>query len=142
MEKLEEVFLDDSNHERTTKIGTLASPVVCQELTAFLRSNRDVFVWTHEDMPRIDPSVIVHRLNVSPSFPPIRQKKRVFALERDQAIAEEVRKLQEASFIREVYYPDWLANVVMVKKASRKWRMCMDFTDLNKACPKDSYPLP
>ena len=92
-------------------------------------------------MPEIDPSVIVHRLNVSPSFPPIRQKKRVFALERDQAIAEEVRKLQEANFIREVYYPDWLANMVMVKKASGKWRMCVDFTDLNKACPKDSYPF-
>ena len=47
-----------------------------------------------------------------------------------------------AKFIREVYYPDWLANVVMVKKANGKWRMCVDFTDLNKACPKDSYPLP
>ena len=66
----------------------------------------------------------------------------MFAPERDQAIAKEVRKLQEASFIREVYYPDWLANIVMVKKASGKWRMCVDFTDLNKACPKDSYPLP
>ena len=66
----------------------------------------------------------------------------MFALERDQAIAEEVRKLQEANFIREVYYPDWLANIVMVKKASGKWRMCVDFTDLNKACPKNSYPLP
>ena len=84
---------------------------------------------------------MVHRLNVSPSFPPIRQKKRVFAPERDQAIAEEIRKLQEASFIREVYYPYWLANVVMVKKASGKWRTCVDFTDLNKTCPKDSYPL-
>ena len=92
-------------------------------------------------MPGIDPSIIVHKLNVSPSFPPIRQKKRVFASERDQAITEEVRKLQEASFIREVYYLNWLANVVMVKKASEKWRMCVDFTDLNKACPKDSYPL-
>ena len=48
----------------------------------------------------------------------------------------------EADFIREVYYPDWLANVIMVKKANGKWRMCVDFTDLNKACPKDSYPLP
>ena len=71
-------------------------------------------------MPGIDPSVMVHRLNVLPSFPPIRQKKRVFVPERDRAIAEEVRKLQEASFIREVYYPDWLANVVMVKKAIKK----------------------
>ena len=93
-------------------------------------------------MPGIDPSVMVHKLNVSPSFSPVRQKKRLFAPKRDQAIAEEVRKLQEASFIREVYYPDWLANVVMVKKANGKWRMCVDFTDLNKACPKDSYPLP
>ena len=138
VEKLEEVLLDDSEHEQTTKIGTLTSPTIRQELTAFLRSNRDVFAWTHEDMPGIDPSIIVHRLNMSPSFPPIQQKKRVFIPERDRAIAEEVRKLQKASFIREVYYPDWLANVVMVKKASGKWRMCVDFTDLNKACPKDS----
>ena len=77
-----------------------------------------------------------------PSFPPIRQKKRVFAQERDRAIAEEVCKLLEADFIRKVYYPEWLVNVVMVKKANGKWRMCVDFTDLNKACPKDSYLLP
>ena len=64
----------------------------------------------------------------------------MFTLERDQAIAEEVRKLQEASFIREVYYLNWLANVVMVKKASEKWRMCVDFTDLNKACIKEATP--
>ena len=142
VEKLEEVFLDDSNLERTTKIETLTNLTIRQALMTFLGSNRDVFAWSHENIPGIDPSVMVHRLNVSPSFPPIRQKKRVFALERDRAIAEEVHKLQEASFIREVYYPNWLANVVMVKKASRKWRMCVDFTDLNKACPKDSYLLP
>ena len=57
-------------------------------------------------------------------------------------IVEEVHKLQKADFIKELYYPEWLANMVMVKKTSGKWRMCIDFTDLNKACPKDSYPLP
>ena len=57
-------------------------------------------------------------------------------------MAEEVRKLLDAGFIREVYYLDWLANVVMVKKNNGKWRICVDFTDLNKACPKDSYLLP
>ena len=93
-------------------------------------------------MSGIDPGVITYRLNVSPSFKSIRQKKRVFALERDSAIKDEVYKLMAAKFIREVYYPDWLANVVMVKKANGKWRMCIDFTDLNKACPNDSYPLP
>ena len=66
----------------------------------------------------------------------------MFAPERENAIKDEVHKLMAAKFIREVYYPDWLANVVMVKKANGKWRMCVDFTNLNKACPKDSYPLP
>ena len=66
----------------------------------------------------------------------------MFAPERDNAIKDEVQKLMAAKFIQEVYYPDWLANVVMVKKANGKWRMCVDFTDLNKACPKNSYPLP
>ena len=93
-------------------------------------------------MPGIDPSIMVHRLNVNPVSSPIRQKKRVFAQERDKAVAEEVRKLLETGFIREVYYPDWLANVVMVKKNNGKWRMCIDFIDLNRACLKDSYPLP
>ena len=66
----------------------------------------------------------------------------MFAQERDKAIAEEVRKLLEAGFIQEVYYPDWLANMVMVKKSNGKWRMCVDFRVLNKACPKDSYLFP
>ena len=57
-------------------------------------------------------------------------------------MVEEVCKLQDVEFIREVYYLNWLANVVMVKKANEKWKMCVEFTDLNKVCPKDSYPLP
>ena len=72
IEKLEEILLDDSNLDRTTKIGTFASPTLHQALTTFLRSNQDVFAWSHEDVPGIDPSVMVHKLNVSPSFPPIR----------------------------------------------------------------------
>uniref|UniRef100_A0A2N9G648 Uncharacterized protein n=1 Tax=Fagus sylvatica TaxID=28930 RepID=A0A2N9G648_FAGSY len=97
---------------------------------------------THDDMPGIDPATICHKLNVDPSIRPIKQKRRVFAPDRNQAISDEVEKLLTAGFIREVFYPDWLANVVMVKKANGKWRMCVDFTDLNKACPKDSFPLP
>ena len=142
VEELKEVVLNESRPRRMTRMGTLASPMIHQDLVGFLRMNQDVFAWSHEDMPRIDPSVIVHKLNVNPTSSPIRQKKRVFAQERDKAVVEEVRKLLEASFIREVYYPDWLANVVMVKKNNGKWRMCVDFTDLNRACPKDSYPLP
>ena len=141
VEELEKENLDDAWLERMTRIGTLASWLVRQALTTFLKDNQDVFAWSHDDMLGIDPSIIVHKLNVSPSFLPVRQKKRVFAQEQDKAIVEEVRKLLEADFIREVYYPDWLVNIVMVKKANGKLRMCVDFIDLNKVCPKDSYPL-
>ena len=100
-----------------------------------------MFAWNYKDMSGIDPSVISHHLNVCPSTKPVRQKKRVFAPEREIAIKEEVQKLTAANFIQEVYYPDWLANVVTVKKANGKQRMCVDFTNLDKAYPKDSYPL-
>ena len=79
IEELEEVVLDESRPGRTTRMGTLASPMIRQDLAGFLRINQDVFAWSHEDMPGIDSSIIVHRLNVNPAFLPIRQKKRVFA---------------------------------------------------------------
>ena len=141
-EVLEDIFLEEGNPEKFTRIGTSMKEKTKQDLVQFLRENIDVFAWSYEDMPGIDPSVITHRLNVHPSSKPVRQKKRVFAPKRDNAIKKEVQKLTTAQFIRKVYYPDWLANVVIVKKANGKWRMCVDFTDLNKACPKDSYPLP
>ena len=76
------------------------------------------------------------------SFGNMRIKWRIFAPECNKAVTEKVEKLLEAGFIRKVFYPDWLANVVMVKKNNGKWRMCIDFTNLNKAYLKDSFPLP
>ena len=93
-------------------------------------------------MRGIGPVVIIHKLNVNPSFKPVKQKRRSFAPERQKVINEEVSKLLQAAAIREVDYPDWLANVVLVKKANGKWRLHIDFTDVNRACPKDSFPLP
>ena len=93
-------------------------------------------------MGGIDPTVITHMLNASPSFKPVKQKRRSFALERQKAINEEVSKLLQADAIREVEYPKWLANVVLVKKSNGKWRLCIDFTYINRACRKDSFPLP
>jgi hypothetical protein len=124
------------------KIGSQLPERLKEEIVSFLKGNRDALAWNHENMPGIDPSIIVHRLNADPSFRPVRQKRRTFVPERNQAVAEEVSKLLAAGFFREVDYPEWLANVVLVKKSNNKWRMCVDFTDLNKACPKDSFPLP
>ena len=142
MEELQDVFLDEEHLDRITRIGMQANLSVQKRLILFLKNNLDIFAWSHEDMSVIDPKIMVYQLNISPSFPPVRQRKRVFAQERDKAIAKEVHKLLDAGFIREVYYLEWLANVVMVKNANRKWRMWEDFTDLNKAYPKESYPLP
>ena len=141
MEGLEAISLDEEHLDRITHIGMQASSLVWNGLILFLKNNLDIFALSHTNMPRINLKIMVYQLNVSPSFPPIRQRNRGFAQERDKAIAKDVHKLLDASLIREVYYPEWLANVVMVKKANEKRRMCMDFTNLNKACPKDSYPL-
>jgi hypothetical protein len=124
------------------QIGTCLDTEIRDGLIRFLRRNVKVFAWSHEDMPGISPKRIVHVLNVDPEARPVHQKRREFAPKRIEAITEEVEKLLRAQFIEEVYYPDWLANVVLVKKSNGKWRMCVDFTDLNKACPKDSFPLP
>ena len=85
--------------------------------------------------------MITNRLNISLSFKHVKQK-RSFAPERQKAIDEEVNKLIQAKAIREVEYLDWLANVVLIKNPNRKWRLCIDFTDINRACPKYSFPLP
>ena len=140
-EELEPVSLDD-DPEHLTYIGSKLAEDLKSLLTHFLRQNKDVFAWKQADMGGIDPTVITHRLNVSPSFKPIKQKRRSFAPERQKAINEEVGKLLQAGAIREVEYPEWLANVVLVKKANGKWRLCIDFIDINRVCPKDSFPLP
>ena len=142
VEVLEVVELVKGQATKMTRIGTMLYPKMRAKLVQFLKENLDVFAWSHEDMPGIALEIIQHKLNVNPNKKLVQQRRRVFALKRDQAVTDEVTKLLVAGFIREVHYPKWLANVVLVKKANGKWRMCMDFTDLNKACPKDSFPLP
>ena len=141
LEELEPVSLDD-DPEHLAYIGSKLAEDLKSLLTQFLRQNKDVFAWKQLDMGGIDPTVITHRLNTNPSFKPVKQKRGSFAPERKKAINEEVNKLLQAGAIREVEYPEWLANVVLVKKANGKWRLCIDFTDINKACPKDNFPLP
>ncbi|GKC53723.1 reverse transcriptase domain-containing protein [Tanacetum coccineum] len=94
------------------------------------------------DMTGVPRSVAEHRLNIREGYSPVRQKKRGQAPERAKAIQAEVQKLVEVRIMRKVYYHDWLSNPVMVKKHDGSWRICVDFTNLNKACPQDCYPLP
>ena len=85
---------------------------------------------------------MAHSLNINPLVKPVIQKKRNFAIERQKIIASETTKLLEAGFIREVMHPEWLANVVLVQKPNGNYRMWVDYTNLNKACPKNYYSLP
>jgi hypothetical protein len=93
-------------------------------------------------MPRISRDVIEHKLGIDPSYKPIKQKERRYTTERHETIRQEVNKLLEARFISPVDYLNWLANPVLVEKSDSSWRMCIDYTSLNKARPKDEYPLP
>ncbi|CAL2277651.1 unnamed protein product [Prunus armeniaca] len=93
-------------------------------------------------MPDISPEVIIHKLSISPAYKPMRQKCRSYDAERYEAMRTEVDKLQAIDFIREATYPVRLVNFVMVRKAKGGWRMCQDYIDLNKACPKDSFRCP
>ena len=131
VKKLETIELVKGSPAKTTQIGTNLSPRTKEGIINFWKDNLDVFARSHEDMLGIPASIFQYRLNVDPEKKPVQQRRKVFAPKRNKAVMDEVNKLLAANFIREVYYPEWLANVVMVKKANGKWRMCVNFTDLN-----------
>jgi hypothetical protein len=110
-------------------------------LVDFLRANSDMFVWSPSDMPGIPREVAEHSLDIRAGSKPVKQRLCCFDEEKRRAIGEEVRKLLAAGFIKEVFHPELLGNPVLVKKKSGKWRMCVDYTGLNKACPKHPFPL-
>ncbi|GKC66793.1 hypothetical protein Tco_1099391 [Tanacetum coccineum] len=123
-------------------IGSTLTKEGRNKLCSLLHQNLDVFSWKPADMTSVLRHIAKHRLNVRKGCSSVRQKKRGQAVDRNQAIQEEVGKLVEAGIMRELHYHDWLSNPVMVRKHDNSWRMCVDFKDLNKACPKDGYPLP
>ena len=91
-------------------------------------------------MVGINPTVASHKLNIISTAKLVRHKVRRFHPDHHQIIQTEVYTLLRAGFIREAKYPEWLANIVVVPKKGGKWRVCIDYTDLNEACPKDSFP--
>jgi hypothetical protein len=93
-------------------------------------------------MPGIPREVVEHSLDIRAGARPVKQPLRRFDEEKRRAIGEEIHKLMAAGFIKEVFHPEWLANPVLVRKKGGKWRMCVDYIGLNKACPKVPYPLP
>ncbi|CAA0818632.1 Unknown protein, partial [Striga hermonthica] len=123
-------FKDGNHHVRAELLNSIP-PV-----------NSDVFAWKHEDMKGIDPQKACHRLNLDKTVKPVIQKRRKFSPDCQKALEEEVNKLIDNKFVKEAKYPTWILNPILVKKATGLWCLCIDFSDLNQACPKDSYPIP
>jgi hypothetical protein len=107
-----------------------------------LLHNKVFFAWSTNYSCEVDRSIIENALNVDPSIKTIKQKLCKMSNDKAEGAKAKVKRLLSARVIREVAYPEWLANIVMVEKSNSKWRMCIDFTDTNKACQKDEFPLP
>jgi hypothetical protein len=141
-EETKTVNLFEGNSKKKAIISALLEPEMEAKLVQFLRANSDIFAWSAQDLRGVDRSVIEHTLDVKSDHQPVKQKLRKMSEERKQAAKAEVQRLLDAGVIWPVKYPTWLSNIVLVKKKNGKWRMCIDFTYLNKACPKDDFPLP
>ena len=129
-EDLEKVVVGD-NPEKFFQIGAQMPLLEKEQLVDLLNRNVDVFAWDAYEAPGVDPNFICHHLNINPSITPRRQPSRRPSKEHVEAVKNEVTKLKQAGVIKEVFYPQWLANTVVVKKKTGKWRVCVDFTDLN-----------
>ena len=141
-EEIETVNIGTNDEPKMMQIGKNLTPFEKDEFIALLREFQEVFAWSYEDMPGIDTDIVQHSIPTDPTFRPVKQKLRRMKPEWTLKIKEEVEKQYNAGFLKVVNYPEWLANVVPVPKKDGKVRMCVDFRDLNKASPKDDFPLP
>ena len=129
--------------EKFFQIGSQLPYQGREELIEFLRKNIDVFAWNAYEAPGVDPEFICHHLKFNPLITPRKQPPQCPSKEHAEVVREEVTKLKQHGAIKEVFfYLEWLANTVEVKKKSGKWRVCVDFMDLNKSWPKDPFPMP
>ena len=131
-----------NDKEKFFQVGVQLPHWEKEELIGFLRKNIDVFAWSACEAHGVDPDFLCHHLNINPSVLSKKQPPRGSSKEHSNAVKEEVLKLKQARAIKEVFYPKWLANMVVVKKKSGKCQVYVDFTNLNKACPEDPFPLP
>ncbi|GJT42043.1 reverse transcriptase domain-containing protein [Tanacetum coccineum] len=138
----EKIVINDNYPEQLVTIGGGLSAECRHALIHTLRKNVDIFAWTPADMTGIPRAITEHSLDTYPHIEPKAQKKRSLAPDRRKVVTDEVNEWLKAGIVRRVRYPTWVANPVLVKKVDGSWRMCIDFKDLNKACPKDLYPLP
>jgi hypothetical protein len=140
---LEEVDIGDGTVPRPTFVNKNMHDVQKGEMIALLKEYIDCFAWEYHEMPGLSRELVEHRLPIKLGFRPHKQPARKFNPNMYGRIKEEISRLLAAGFIRPCRYAEWISNIVPVeKKNSDKLRVCIDFRDLNKATPKDEYPMP
>ena len=136
------INLSDTQDPKEVKIGANLPEEKAMRLVALLKDYQDVFACSYSDMPGLDSRIVEHSLPTNPDMPPKKQRLRRTKPELSKKIEEEVMKLLKVGFIEVSRYPDWIANIVPVEKKDGRIRVCVDYRDLNKASPKDDFPLP
>ncbi|XP_052736650.1 uncharacterized protein LOC128197859 [Vigna angularis] len=134
--------LGEEGEIKEVKIGTSMKKEVREGLRALLKEFKDVFAWSYKDMPGLDTDIVQHKLPLKQECLPVKQRLRRMKPEMSLKIKEEVQKQFDAGFLAVAKYPQWVANIVPVPKKDGKVRMCVDYRDLNRASPKDNFPLP
>ncbi|XP_070054487.1 uncharacterized protein [Nicotiana tomentosiformis] len=140
IDTLNEVNLGTDEEPRPTYLSALLAIDEESTYIELLKEFKDVFAWSYKEMPGLDPKVAVHHLAIKNGARPVKQYQRRFRPDLVFLIKSEVNKLIEAGFIREVKYPTWVSSIVPVRKMNNQIRVCIDFKDLNNACPKDEFP--
>jgi hypothetical protein len=136
------VNLGTAEVKKEVKIGAALEASVKSRMVALLKEYVDIFAWSYQDMPGLDTNIVVHKLPLREGCPPVKQKLRRTRPDMAMKIKEEVQKQWDAGFLAVTNYPPWVANIVPVPKKDGKVRMCVDYRDLNRASPKDDFPLP
>ena len=136
------INLGTGEEVREIKISIHADQNIRNDIVQILIEYKDVFAWSYDDTPGLSTDLVVHKLPTYPDFSPVQQKQRKFKTDMSDKIKEEIMKQLNANVVRVAQYTTWLANVVPVPKKDGKIRVCVDYRDLNKASPKDNFPLP
>nr|XP_051211175.1 uncharacterized protein LOC127328628 [Lolium perenne] len=142
VDELVEINLGTEDDPRPTFVSATLTEEEREGYRCFLMEYRDCFAWNYKEMPGLDPRVATHKLAIDPYHRPVKQPPRRLRPEFEDQVIAEVDKLILAGFIKEAKYTRWLANIVPVEKKNGHVRVCQDFRDLNRACPKDDFPLP
>jgi hypothetical protein len=141
-DELEEVDIGPGDKPRPTFVSKKLRLCLRELMIALLKEYADYFVWDYTEMSGLDRSIVEHRLPLKNGFWLFQQQARQMKVEVLVEVKKEVEKMLEAGFIRPYRYAEWISSVVPVQKKDGRWRVYVDFRDLNRATPKDEYPMP